>query len=145
MKKIFALISIISVTLLSTLPLYANAQDNKDLVVKFYQQALIEKDVEAAAMAYLSEGYIQHNPNVPTGRQGLIDGLSGWFAAVDVEMSIVRAIAEDDFVVLHVKQVSGGKTKAVIDIFRVESGKIVEHWDVSQEVPEQMAHDNGMF
>ncbi len=96
-------------------------------------------------MAYLTDDYIQHNPYVPTGRKGFIDGLTGWFSSVDVKFSIVRAVAEDDLVVLHVKLVSGEQTKSVMDIFCVENGKIVEHWDVSQEVPEQMAHDNGMF
>lgn len=145
MKKLFALIAMISATVFSTLPLHANPQDNKELVVNFYQQALIEKDVEAAAMTYLTDGYIQHNPYVPTGRQGFIDGLSGWFSSVEVDFSIVRAVAEGDLVILHVKQVSGETTKSVMDIFRVENGKIAEHWDVSQDVPEEMAHGNGMF
>lgn len=123
----------------------ADAASNKELVVDFYTQALIEKDVKAAAMEYLTEDYIQHNPNVPTGRDGFINGLSGWFSAVDVDFSIVRVMAEDDLVALHVKQVIGDKTSAIVDIFRVEDGKITEHWDVVQRVPAEMAHDNGMF
>ncbi len=96
-------------------------------------------------MKYLTEDYIQHNPYVATGRQGFITGLTGWFSAVDVKFEIIRAIAEDDHVVLHIKQTSDGKTKSLVDIFRVENGKIAEHWDVVQDVPEKMAHENGMF
>ena len=56
-------------------------------------------------------------------------------------------VAEDDHVVLHVHAVRepGTRGNAIIDIFRLENGKIVEHWDVSQPVPEQAANDNGMF
>ncbi len=143
-KSLFtaALTSMIFLGLIST---QASAQSNKELVVNFYEQALVNKQVEAAAMTYLTEDYIQHNPYVPTGRKGFIEALSSWFSAVDVDFSIVRAIAEKDHVVLHVKQVIDGKETAIIDIFRVEEGKIVEHWDVSQAVPDEIAHDNGMF
>lgn len=146
MKRFFFfIIAVTSISLFSALPIHADSQANKELVLNFYRQALIEKDVEAAAMAYLTEGYIQHNPYVATGRQGFVEGLTGWFSSVDVEFSIVRAIADGDLVALHVKQIADGKTRAVMDIFRVEDGKIAEHWDVSQEVPKEMAHDNGMF
>ncbi|MGH1543891.1 MAG: nuclear transport factor 2 family protein [Arenicella sp.] len=145
MKHIIFAITVLSTALFAASLTQANSQSNKELVVSFYQEALIDQQVEAAAMKYLTEDYIQHNPYVATGRQGFITGLTGWFSAVDVKFEIIRAIAEDDHVVLHIKQTSDGKTKSLVDIFRVENGKIAEHWDVVQDVPEKMAHENGMF
>ena len=123
----------------------ADSETNKDLVVNFYQKALINQEVESAAMQYLSEDYIQHNPYVATGRQGFIDSLTGWLSSVDVSFEIVRVISENDYVVLHVRQTNNSKIASLIDILRIENGKIAEHWDVIQDVPQQMAQDSGMF
>ena len=56
-----------------------------------------------------------------------------------------RIIAEGNFVVFHSEGEWGGKPQSFFDLFRVEDGKIVEHWDVIQEIPSEMAHENGMF
>ncbi len=60
---------------------------------------------------------------------------------------IKRAFAEGDYVILHVHSVRepGQRGRAIVDIFRLEHGKIAEHWDVIQDVPEKAANQNGMF
>lgn len=124
---------------------------NEHIVVKFYTKIFIKRqDVEKVANRFLTEDYIQHNPYVATGRQGFIDGLGGWLPTVpDARYEIKRVISSGDLVMLHIHSYEAGSDSpgsAGIDIFRVnKEGKISEHWDVWQEIPEWMAHENGMF
>ena len=125
----------------------ADLEANKKIVVDFYNQALNQKDFDAAAK-YFGPRYTQHNPNGVDGPQGfknLVTLLKEKFPASHSE--IKRVIAEGDLVVLHVHSVRtpGERGRAVVDIFKVENGKIVEHWDVVQDVPEKPANQNTMF
>jgi len=120
---------------------------NKRNVVEFYNQALNEKNFEAASK-YLGARYIQHNPvaaDGPEGLKGFIGFLRDKFPQSRSE--IKRVLADGDFVILHVHSVRepGSRGRAIIDLFRLENGKIVEHWDVVQDVPEKAANANGMF
>jgi predicted SnoaL-like aldol condensation-catalyzing enzyme len=122
-------------------------ETNKRIVVDFYEKALNQKDF-AAASAHLGPRYIQHNPNVVDGPEGLaafVQFLHEKFPNSHSE--IKRVVAEGDLVVLHVHSVRepGTRGTAIVDIFRLEDGKIVEHWDVLQAVPEKTANANGMF
>jgi predicted SnoaL-like aldol condensation-catalyzing enzyme len=125
----------------------AQLEANKKAVVEFYEKALNQKDFEAASK-YLGAQYIQHNPTVPDGPQGfktLLDLLRTRFPNAHSE--IKRVFADGDFVILHVHAVRepGTRGTAIVDIFRLDNGKIVEHWDVRQDVPEQAANTNTMF
>ena len=120
---------------------------NKKVVVEFYEKALNQKDFEAAAK-YLGPRYVQHNP-------GAADGAEGFRAFVQIlrdkfpnsHNDIKRVFADGDFVILHVHVIRepGTRGAAIVDIFRLENGKIVEHWDVRQDVPEAPANNNTMF
>ncbi len=125
----------------------ATAEANKKIVLAFYDAALVKRDVDAAAK-YLGDKYIQHNPRAPNGLEGL-RGLIKFLSETQPNRSsqIKRVIAEKDLVVLHVhsKPTPEDRGTAIIDIFRVENGKIVEHWDVMQPVPEKAANNNTMF
>jgi len=126
-----------------TLPLDAN----KKTVVEFYEKAINQRDFDAASK-YLGSRYIQHNPVAPDGAEGLrafISFLREKFPQGHVE--IKRVFADGNYVILHVHSVRepGTRGRAVVDIFRLDSGKIVEHWDVIQEIPEKAANPNGMF
>jgi len=130
-------------------PAYAGPKEeaNKKLVREFYDKALNEKDYEAAAK-YLGSKYTQHNPRAADGAEGLksyLEFLKGKFPKSRSE--IKRVFAEGDYVILHVHAVRepGTKGQAIIDIFKVADGKIVEHWDVVQDVPEQALNTNTMF
>jgi predicted SnoaL-like aldol condensation-catalyzing enzyme len=147
---------VIALTLaLLVAPLAAPAADapasrleaNKKLVVAFYDAAINRKDY-AAASAMLGSQYKQHNPTAADGAEGLkgfIDFLKTRFPNQKGE--IKQVIAEGDKVVLHVHSTRGDGTpgRAIVDIFRVADGKVVEHWDVIQDIPEKAANTNGMF
>jgi predicted SnoaL-like aldol condensation-catalyzing enzyme len=120
---------------------------NKKAVVEFYNKALNDKDFEAASK-YLGARYTQHNPVAADGPQGLkafIGFLRDKFPQSRSE--IKRVFADGDYVILHVHSVRepGTRGRAIIDIFKLENGKVVEHWDVVQDVPEKAANSNGMF
>jgi predicted SnoaL-like aldol condensation-catalyzing enzyme len=141
---------LILLIMLSTTAMPAVAADleaNKKAVVEFYEAALNRKDLDAA-VKYFGPHYIQHNP-------GAQDGIEGFKAFVtflhdkfpNAHSEIKRVFADGDYVILHVHAVRepGTRGRAIVDIFRLEDGKIVEHWDVVQDIPEKMPHNNGMF
>jgi predicted SnoaL-like aldol condensation-catalyzing enzyme len=124
-----------------------STERNKAVVRSFLSRMLIEKDPAAAAAACLGNYYIQHNPTVPDGVQGYVERFSGMADEhPDLRSEIVRIIAEGDYVVTHSHTTfSAGHEVAVADFWRLENGKIVEHWDVHQDVPSSAANDNTMF
>nr|WP_237172119.1 nuclear transport factor 2 family protein [Pandoraea norimbergensis] len=120
---------------------------NKQAVLAFYEAGLNRKDFEAARQ-YLGTQYIQHNPNAADGVEGFgkfLDFLRK--NQPDSHSDIVRAFADGDYVILHVRKVPhpGDAPIAIVDIFRLDKGKIVEHWDVSQQVPAKTVSGNPMF
>ncbi|MCC6946375.1 MAG: ester cyclase [Bradyrhizobiaceae bacterium] len=121
---------------------------NKKNVVEFYNAALNEKDFEKAAK-YIGATYIQHNPTAPDGPEGLkgfINFLREKFP--NNKSEIKRVFAEGNYVIVHVHAVRepGTRGNAIIDIYRMDDdGKVLEHWDVVQPIPEKAMNDNGMF
>jgi predicted SnoaL-like aldol condensation-catalyzing enzyme len=93
--------------------------------------------------------YIQHSAFVPDGFEGLlrlIEALGQRHARYAV--NVVRLIAEDDFVFAHCHYTYGDDDplgKAIAEVFRLEDGRLIEHWDVIQDVPAEPANGNGMF
>ena len=126
---------------------HADMTANKKNVVEFYEKAINQKDFDAASK-YLGPRYIQHNPFAADGAEGL-KGFLGFLRDKfpKSKSEIKRVFADGDFVILHVHAVRepGTRGRAIIDIFRLENGKIVEHWDVAQDIPEKPANANGMF
>lgn len=120
-------------------------ESNKKLVADFYQQLFGDKNIESIDK-YLTEDYIQHNPSLPDGRAALKEGVTQWFKGAPQEkVDIQHLSADGDLVYIHTKSKMGPKTVSIIDIFRVDHGKIAEHWDVIQEVPEKSANAHPMF
>ena len=125
----------------------AQLEENKRIVLDFYDKGLNQKDFEAAAR-HFGGRYVQHNPNAADGAagfKGFVQFLKDKFPQSRSE--IKRSFAEGDFVIVHVHAVRepGTRGNAIVDIFRLENGKIVEHWDVVQPIPEKAANSNGMF
>ncbi|RZG48968.1 nuclear transport factor 2 family protein [Acinetobacter wuhouensis] len=124
------------------------ATQNKKIVVDFYEGVFQKHQVKAYADRYIGDKYIQHNPHVPNGKAPFVDYFTGHFKENPEAKSVIkRAVAEGDLVFLHVHSTQNAQDRgvAIVDIFRVENGKIVEHWDVQQAVPEQAANSNTMF
>ena len=120
-------------------------EKNKEMVVVFYQELFGDKNLDAIDK-YIGETYIQHNPMAPDGKEALRNILKDWFINApkdSVDFQYVGAYG--DRVFLHIRTNLMGKEHAVVDIFRIENGKIVEHWDVLQAVPEQSKNDHPMF
>jgi predicted SnoaL-like aldol condensation-catalyzing enzyme len=122
-------------------------EQNKKIVAAFYDAAVNQKDFEKASQ-YLGARYTQHNPFAADGREGF----KGFIAFLkegfpNNRSEIKRIFADGDYVIVHVHAVRepGTRGNAIVDIFKLEDGKVVEHWDVIQPIPEKTANDNGMF
>jgi len=121
---------------------------NKQTVTAFYMRAFTEHQPADAVAKYVGSEYIQHNPDTPSGADAFIKSATDFIARFpQVSVEIKRVIAEGDLVVTHdlVKLSPDDRGMAGVDIFRLRDGKIVEHWDVRQPVPENPANDNTMF
>ena len=150
MKKQFVLILIIASAAM-TIPNAVQAgtvqEENKKLVVDFYEKAINQKDFEAASK-YLGQRYLQHNQHAADGAEGLKSFLVFLKDKYPKSHSDIRRVfADGDFVILQVHAVRdpGTRGMAVVDIFRLENGKVVEHWDVHEDIIDKPANQNGMF
>lgn len=120
--------------------------ENKTLVLQFVQDILIDGKGETIA-DYLAPEYTQHNPQVPNGLDGLLGALSA-LADAGIEMKYHKthlSVAEGNFVFTASEGSFGGTDTAFYDLFRVQDGKIIEHWDVVSEIPAESANANGKF
>jgi predicted SnoaL-like aldol condensation-catalyzing enzyme len=125
------------------------SETNKANTVAFHTKAVFEGDVENAFRLYGGAPYRQHNPLIGDG----MDGLRKFVAVLKANRpnahgEIKRVFADGDYVILH-SQWHGlsdsPRGEAVVDIYRSENGKVIEHWDVIQPIPQTAANNNTMF
>ena len=125
----------------------AQEEANKKVVLDLYEKGINQKDFEAAAKDF-GPHYTQHNPRAADGAAGFKAFIEFLKAKMpNYHSEIKKVFADGDYVILHVHNVPepGQRGAAIVDIFRLENGKVVEHWDVRQEIPEKSANNNTMF
>jgi predicted SnoaL-like aldol condensation-catalyzing enzyme len=126
----------------------SQTEKNKEVAVAFYNMIFVDHKVKEAFDLYSAPEYKQHNPYAATGAQAAINFLGPFLEkSPQYKGKILRVIAEGDLVAIHNHVTSGAndRGRVVVDIFRVENGKVVEHWDVIQDVVEKSANSNTQF
>ena len=122
-------------------------EQNKEVVVDFYDTAF-KGNPEKAIADHVGDRYTQHNPQAQDGPDGVI-AFVHWLREQypQLRLEIKRVIADGDMVVTHsqLELTPDGPAWALADFFRLEDGKVVEHWDVIQDIPETAVNANGMF
>lgn len=124
-----------------------STESNRTIIESFANRFYVQRDVRGAFLAHVSESYVQHNPNIPDGREAAIAALTPKFAHPEAEFTIKRILVDGDLAMIHVhgRTGAGDRGGAVADIFRMENSKIVEHWDVVQPIPEDSPNPHPMF
>ncbi|MFC4097726.1 nuclear transport factor 2 family protein [Euzebyella saccharophila] len=124
-----------------------NLAANKENAITFYKTAYLGNPREAVEK-YVGEEYIQHNPDVADGLEGFIS----YFERMQLEypqksIEFVRCISEGDLVALHTHQIWPDDDQYVtMDFFRFDArGKICEHWDSIQQIPQTSKNPNTMY
>jgi predicted SnoaL-like aldol condensation-catalyzing enzyme len=134
----------------------ANAQSPADgltknpggiAAVEFLDLAINQNKVDEAAAKYLAPPYTQHNPQIPDGIDGFRVGIRGFTMQFSgLHLDFKRVIVDGDLVAVHSSLAGMGEHgSAVVAIFRVKDGKLVEHWDVIETVPATSVNKNTMF
>jgi len=122
-------------------------QKNLKAVLDFYDVIVNGQQYERAG-EFLDDNYIQHKPEVEDGPEGVLNFMRWVYEQSPQHRArIVRSFVEDNYVILHVHIMNAAEAPnlAVMDIFRVEDGKLMEHWDVVNPVPETARNSNGVF
>ncbi|HQS95530.1 MAG: hypothetical protein B7X90_05930 [Novosphingobium sp. 17-62-19] len=124
----------------------------KEVVSQFMDEFYMQKKVRSSFEKWVDPGYIQHNPFAATGRDAAIAFLEPFVANNPTQKTkIHRVIADGNIVAVHshgwneMGDAAAKRGFAVVDIFRVEGCKVMEHWDVLSPVPETAANTNTMF
>jgi len=122
----------------------ATEEANRRLVASFLNLGFNAGQIETAFDLYVGETYLQHNPMFPDGSEAVIAASkAGKFPSLCYDIRFI--LAQNDLVWVYSKVDSPQGVLAAVDLMRVRNGKLVEHWDVLQPVPEDMPHGNGMF
>lgn len=124
-----------------------NLEKNKENAIAFYRTAFLGQP-KLAVEKYVGKEYIQHNPAVANGTQGFIDYFEQMqLKYPDKTIEFVRCISEGNLVALHTHQTWPGNDQYItMDFFRFDTdGKICEHWDSIQQIPEKSENPNTMY
>ncbi len=128
-------------------------QQNTAVVLAYLDTVFNKHEVEQAFRLYVSPQYRQHNPSIADGNAAAMEALTHFTHELypEVRLEVKRTVAQGDLVAVHSRYFmhsadrDSGKGQAVVDIYRLEHRKIVEHWDVVQDIPATSANSNTMF
>jgi predicted SnoaL-like aldol condensation-catalyzing enzyme len=139
-----------SVALLGAAPATAgiSKKPNAQKAMAFLDMVFNQKKVKEGFDKYVGDKYIQHNPIAADGKEAAVEVLSKFMQMVPTwSYTFKHAYVDGDIAIVHslVRAKPEDRGNAVIDIFRFEKGKVVEHWDVIQAIPEKSANNNTMF
>lgn len=113
------------------------SKSNKILVLEFYKNVVGERNISLID-TYVSDQYIQHSPSLKTGKAGLLEALE-FLKQIpkpkEQKSPITHAVEDGDFVMTRLDFEFMGIRKNVIDFFKLEHGKVIEHWDAIQDIP----------
>lgn len=120
---------------------------NKATAKQFIEQILIAGQYNQMSNYFDGDTYIQHNPGIPDGLSGLLKAIEemGKQGITMVYTKLHRVVGEGNFVLTQSGGSFAGQPYAFYDLFRLENGKIAEHWDVMQPIPAELPHSNAMF
>lgn len=121
-------------------------ETNKKIAQTAYQRIFGDLDMSGVD-EFMSKNFIQHNPTLPDGRDGVKSVLQMLISqgVPKQEIQFKHIVAQDDIVILHTRYEMAGKKWRFIDIYRIENGKLAEHWDAMMQQPDQPANNNSMF
>src|SRR5688500_7485234 len=119
---------------------------NKQITTTAYQRIFGDLDITAVD-EYMSDDFIQHNPTIAEGPDGVKELVQMLTSQGVPKQKIMfkHVVAEGDIVFLHSRYVMAGKECRFIDIYRIENGKLAEHWDAMMQMPDETANNNPMF
>lgn len=121
-------------------------EERRAWVGRFVEVMYVEHDVRRAFEEFVAEDYVQHNPGLPDGRAAAVTMLSAMFADPAFRTDVKRVLIDGDMFAIHLhgrrEPDPGG---AIVDLYRVQGRRIVEHWDVIQPMPTQSANPHPMF
>lgn len=120
---------------------------NKELVVNFWNEVFNRHNASIIDTA-VGDVYTQHSPGFADGKEAFKTAISGFLAEFPESTAEIKRVAADGdlvFIHNHIKLNAADRGQSAVDIFRVENGKIVEHWDIIQDVPEKAENNNTMF
>lgn len=124
-----------------------STEKNRKIMEDFADIFYREKNVAKAFEKYVSEDYIQHNPNIEDGPDAAVKALTPKFSSPFSIFDIKLILVDGNMAIIHLHGRMDQKSRgaAVADIYRLENGKIVEHWDVFQPIPENTINPHPMF
>jgi predicted SnoaL-like aldol condensation-catalyzing enzyme len=124
----------------------SGSAETRSVIEPFLELFYSRRAIREAMERYVVDDYVQHNPGIADGREAAIEALATSLARPDLHLDVQRVLVDGPYAMIHLHAWRDGERGgSVMDLYRVEDGKIVEHWDVIQQVPEHAANPHPFF
>ncbi len=147
MAALLAIAALLAPSLAAARPALTLTERNRAVITAFAAMFYGKHDVRGAFERYVAPDYIQHNANILDGRDAAISALEPMFRQEGSRFEIKRIVVDGDMAVIHLHGRAGaqGNGGTVADIYRLEHGKIVEHWDILQPIADKPLNPHAYF